>query len=103
MNIEQYQTLIDLHHNRYTDSLIDEFPYIFNRILSFAERDTLVYLINGLSINQTAKKRKCKISTIQRIIYEIKYKYRNGLGKRVEASLRQKQFYAQKKAQIQKI
>jgi len=85
MTPEQFQTLIKLHNEQWIDELIrDDFKFIFDRILSPVERDITLAKIDGTSNQEIAQQRKSKISTIQRITYNIKCKYRNGINKRLD-------------------
>ena len=85
MTPEQFEILIRLNNNQWPSELINQdFRFIFDRILSPLERDILLAKIEGTSNEQIAFQRKCKINTIQRITYNIKYKYRNGINKRLD-------------------
>ncbi len=81
----QFETLVKLHNDRWTDNLIgQEFGFVFDRILSPAERDVTSYKIQGLTLEQICEKKNCKLQTVKRIIYNIQFKYRNFINKRCD-------------------
>jgi len=85
MTPHQFEILIRLHNDEWNSDLISQdFNFIFDRILSPAERDVTLLRIDGLSVQEIADRRNTKVVTIQRIAYNIKCKYRNAINKRLD-------------------
>jgi DNA-binding CsgD family transcriptional regulator len=93
----EFNLLVALHRdNRWDSDLTLCFGYVFDRILTPIEREITKLKIEGLTDKEVCKVRKCKAATIQRAIYRIKYKFRNGIGERIEDTLRKKIWLANK-------
>lgn len=103
---EESKALVDLHHNRWTEILLSViFVHIYEHILTKQER-----IITGLKIEyyeegipegrantEIAVLMKIRESTLGRILYNIKNKYRHLMDARVDNKLHPEIYRAKKR------
>lgn len=96
MDCESFDGLYNLHNNRWTEVLVSEiFRRIYDKILAQKERivlDLKVQLYSEGYGETNANKEICRLlqikaSTLSRLIYNIRMKYRQGIDIRVDNKL----------------
>ena len=106
MEPDESKALIDLHHNRWTEILLSViFVHVYEHILTKQER-----IITGLKIEyyeagvtereaniNIAYLLNMKVSTVERILYNIKNKYRHLMDARVDNKLHPEIYRAKKR------
>lgn len=80
--IDFHMLMLDLHAGVWNEDLINH--YVFTQVLSDRERQILLLKIEGLVNGEIALKLKIKPITVKRCIQDIVYKYRNGMGRRID-------------------
>lgn len=85
MDAELFMVLVRAHRGDWSEELMgDNFYFIYRNILTANERKVLVYKIDGKTNDYIGKKLGVKPTSIKRITNYILFKYRNGIGPRVD-------------------
>ena len=80
-----HETLLRLHNGEWTECLMTgELRWIFTKVLNRQERMVTAMKIDGLVDGEIALMLGVKLGTVKRYKYDIEYKYRNGIGKRID-------------------
>lgn len=109
MDADEFDILYNLHHNRWNEELLGElFENTINRVLDKKERVILGLKVqlyeegwSELTANKhIAKRLNIKLSTLKRCIYDIKFKMRNKMDRRVDNMLEPRFYYAKKRRRL---
>ncbi len=86
MEQERYDALSKMSNGDWTDTLISgrDLNWIFKKVLTPKERAVVSMKVDRLVNGEIAIALGVKIQTVERYLYDIEYKYRNGMGRRVD-------------------
>lgn len=85
--VEDLSILFKLHRGIWDEDLVAKpFLFLYQKVLHPRERQVVDFKIRGMNDSRIAAKLGIKASTVQRLIYNIRYVYRNKCRDRVYKS-----------------
>lgn len=108
MEMDEFDALYELHNGRWSEVLLGEmFNQTVNRVLDKKERMILGLKVqlyeegwpNDAANREISRLLNVKLSTVKRSIYDIKFKLRNKIDRRVDNMLEPRFYYAKKRRQ----